>query len=56
LENEPVPVEKYDIKKMRGILNTYRIRIGGWRIVYRVEFVEKKIIILKIEKRENVYR
>lgn len=56
LEDEPVPVDKYDIKKMKGISNTYRIRMGDWRIIYRIEFSIRRIIILKIESRGRVYK
>ncbi len=56
LENEPVPADKYDVKKLKGLPNTYRIRFGDWRIVYKVEFVERIIIIAKIEKRSRAYK
>ena len=56
LENEPVPADKYDVKKLKGLTNTYRIRFGDWRIVYKVEFAEIRITIVKIEKRSRVYK
>ncbi|NPA75774.1 MAG: hypothetical protein GXO25_06815 [Euryarchaeota archaeon] len=28
LETEPVPIEKYDVKEVSGLQNTYRVRIG----------------------------
>ena len=56
LENEPIPVEKYDVKKMKGLPNTYRIRIGGYRMVYKVDFKDKLIVIVKIDTREKVYK
>ena len=56
LENEPVPADKYDVKKLKGLTNTYRIRFGDWRIVYKVEFAEKIITIVNIEKRGGVYK
>ncbi len=54
LENEPVPVEKYDVKKLKGLPNIYRIRIGVWRIIYSVEFKNRRITILKIERRKRL--
>ena len=56
LENEPVPADKYDVKKLKGLPNTYRIRFGDWRIVYKVEFAERRITIVKIEKRSKAYK
>jgi len=46
LENEPVPVEKYDVKKLKGV----------WRIIYSVEFKNRRITILKIERRKKAYK
>lgn len=37
LKNEPVPFRKFDIAKLRGYENTYRIRIGNLRIIYKVD-------------------
>ena len=56
LENEPVPADKYDLKKLKGLVSTYRIRFGDWRVVYKVEFAERRITILKIEKRSKAYK
>ena len=45
-----------DIKKLRGKLDgKYRLRAGGYRIVYRVEENEEIVVILDIASRENVY-
>ena len=40
-------------KKIKGRENTYRIRIGDYRVIYSVRGQE--IRILKIDKRERVY-
>ncbi len=56
LEVEPLPVEKYDIKKMKGLQNTYRIRMGEWRIVYKIEFAYRRIVIVKIGHRGKIYK
>ncbi len=45
----------YPYKKLRGYTSLFRIRIGKYRILYEVDKQRKIIIILKIEKRENVY-
>ncbi len=56
LERNPVPVEKYDVKKLKGERGLYRVRFGSYRLIYSVDFVKKEIIIVKIGKRENIYR
>lgn len=35
--------------------NCYRIRVGNFRIVYDVDLEKKIILIVRVEKRENVY-
>ena len=36
-------------------LPTFRIRIGKHRVLYRINYEEKRIIIVKIDKRDKVY-
>lgn len=44
-------------KKLKGIYNNaLRVRIGNYRIIYDVDFDENKLIIIKIDKRGNIYR
>ena len=53
LKNNPVPS---DSKRVLDYdLPTFRIRIGKHRILYRVNYEEFRIIIVKIDKRERVY-
>ncbi len=56
LQNKPIPARTYDIKKMRGVEDTYRIRIGGTRIVYTIERGQRIIIIHYIGSREKAYK
>ena len=56
LERTAFPVEEYDIKKLRGLENTYRVRLGNWRVIYKVDFLSHKIIIIKIAPRKSAYR
>jgi len=55
LQLDPVPVRFYDVKKMVGVENTYRIRIGKIRIIYTVIWKDKVVIVSKIGFRERVY-
>jgi len=46
----------YDAKKLKGVKTTYRIRIGDYRIIYRVDFAVKQIFILSISSRKKAYK
>jgi len=56
LKSEPIPFRKFDIAKLRGYENTYRIRIGSLRIIYEINWDEKRILIHFIGPREKAYR
>jgi mRNA interferase RelE/StbE len=55
LKDNPVPVRIYDVAKLKGFDSIYRIRIGSLRLVYEINWSDKKITIHKVEERENVY-
>ena len=52
---EPVPARTRDVKKMKGRIDTYRIRIGRLRIIYAVDWEQKVIDVQRIGNRESVY-
>ena len=52
LSNNPVP---HDVKSIVGEHGVFRIRIGSYRALYRVNYQESKIIIFKVDKRSKVY-
>jgi mRNA interferase RelE/StbE len=55
LKQNPAPVPEYDVKKLRGLKDTYRIRIGDIRIEYEVAWESKRISILVVEFRSRAY-
>ncbi|MCA2004023.1 MAG: type II toxin-antitoxin system RelE/ParE family toxin [Candidatus Nitrosotenuis sp.] len=55
LKDNPVPAGIYDVANLKGFDSTYRLRIGSLRLVYDVFWVDKKILLHKIETRESVY-
>ncbi len=55
LEFDPVPAKNYDVKKLEGLEDTFRIRLGKIRIVYTILWKEKAIIVSRIEKRGTVF-
>lgn len=52
LKNIPLPG---GIKKLSGIDNLYRLRIGNYRVIYQVEHKILLILVLKIGDRKEVY-
>jgi mRNA interferase RelE/StbE len=52
---DPVPAKKFDVKKLRGIKDTFRIRLGSIRIVYTVIWSNNIIIVSRVSPRESVY-
>ncbi|MBI4918709.1 type II toxin-antitoxin system RelE/ParE family toxin [archaeon] len=54
LKENPVP---HDAKRIAGYeLPTFRIRIGKYRSLYRINYQTNTIIVVKIDHRENVYK
>jgi len=57
LKESPVPVDEFNVVKLGASKNTYRVRIQRIRVIYDVYWKEKRIEILKIEKRkERTYK
>lgn len=48
-------IPKGDIKPLKGSLNTYRLRVGDWRILFSYSDNDT-IIIEKIAPRGGVYK
>jgi len=55
LKENPLPYLRFDLVKMAGYENTYRIRIGKIRIIYRIDFKNKIIEILDADYRGRIY-
>ena len=53
LKIEPVP---QDAKRIVGRAEpVFRVRVGKYRILYRINYSENKIIIVEIDHRDRVY-
>lgn len=53
LEGTPFP---RGCRKLRGGVDVYRLRVGKIRILYKILWGEKAILVFKIESREHVYQ
>ena len=38
LKVDPIPYRAYDVSRLQGREDTYRIRLGGIRVVYHVDW------------------
>ena len=52
---EDFPAVKIDIVKIAGEANTFRLRVGNYRALFKVYEKEKIIVIVKIDLRERIY-
>ncbi len=52
LINEPRPT---GVKKLKGYDETYRIRFGDYRVIYKVQDKELIILLLSVSHRRDAY-
>ena len=53
LKNDPVP---HDAKRVQGYaVLVFRVRIGDYRVLYRINYDIKRVIVVKIDKRDKIY-
>ena len=52
LDEDPFPS---DVKKLKGEKDVYRIRIGDFRVLYRIIPEDDVILIFRVDKRSRVY-
>jgi mRNA interferase RelE/StbE len=53
LTENPLP---YNSKKIIGSTMSFRIRIGKYRVIYQVNFIDKIITIFHVRHRKDVYK
>ena len=51
---EPFPKSKYI--KLKGTINSYRLRVGNYRIIYEVDNTNRKVTVYRIRNRKDSYR
>ena len=56
LEFIAVPFKEFDIKKLKGQDNRYRIRLGNFRLIYEIIKGKRIIQILKLDTRKKAYK
>jgi len=55
LGNYPLVLKRYDIKKIKGRENAYRVRIGDLRLIFYVDKEPRRIIVSNIGYRGEIY-
>ena len=53
LKVAPLPFKEYDLKKIAGADNVYRIRISSYRIIYSIQWELKEINVIRIARRDD---
>lgn len=53
LAETPLPL---GVKRLVGLEATYRIRLGDYRLLYRLEEATVVVVVIKIAHRREVYR
>ncbi|MEK6953265.1 MAG: type II toxin-antitoxin system RelE/ParE family toxin [Nanoarchaeota archaeon] len=53
LKESPVP---HDAKSVVGKSGVFRIRIGDYRALYRTNYSDKWVVVIKIDKRPRVFQ
>ena len=43
------------VKKLRGFKNLYRIRVGVYRVIYRIEDDRLVVVIVEVGHRRDIY-
>jgi len=43
-------------RKLKGEVDAYRLRVGKIRVLYKILWDEKVIVVFKIEHRERAYQ
>jgi mRNA-degrading endonuclease RelE of RelBE toxin-antitoxin system len=57
LEFNPWPAKSFDLTKLEGLSDCFRIRVGSYRVCYHVNTEMKEITVYRIERRpETTYK
>lgn len=51
-----MPFKAFDVKKLKGLRNTYRVRIGDWQVIHEHHPKETVVVVHDILRRAKAYR
>lgn len=55
LRENPIPTTIFDVAKIKGAKDTFRVRMGDIRIIYSVYWKDKHVYVLIVDWRERSY-
>jgi mRNA interferase RelE/StbE len=53
LADQPRPA---GVKKLQGLEDTYRIRVGNFRVLYQIFDVKLVVLVIDVGDRKDIYR
>jgi mRNA interferase RelE/StbE len=53
---EKIIWDKYDLKKMKGNENLYRLRVRDYRVIFDIQNDKLIIFLIKVDNRGQVYK
>ncbi|WP_096200481.1 type II toxin-antitoxin system RelE family toxin [Bacillus sp. FJAT-45350] len=56
LAEDPYNRKENDIKKMKGYTDTFRLRVGDIRMIYKIEDEKVILYVLNIDFRGDIYK
>ena len=56
IEALPADPRPFGVKKLKGYTDTYRVRVGSYRIIYSIDDRTQTVTLLTIDNRKDVYR
>ena len=54
LQQSFAPVKLFDVKRLKGYIDTFRIRVGDWRMIYELHRKESLIVVFEIGPRGRI--
>ena len=45
-----------DVRQLAGSLDIWRLRVGDWRIRFRLEPETRTVVVLRVQRRDRAYR
>ncbi len=43
------------VKRLKGVKDRFRLRVGNWRALYRIDRETRTLLVLDVRKREEAY-
>ena len=53
LADDPAPAQ---VKALADASDLLRVRVGAWRVIYRIEHDQARVVVIDIGHRSTVYR